>query len=145
MYRPLQAKLYTLISIDQKSCTCINSLFIIIVFIYLFKFLFSTRQCHGGRWKALDTKTCPAVCKAIGDPHYTTFDGHQYTFMGTCSYRMVDVLDKSDPDRFVITSENVVCGINAVTCTKSVTVTIINTEGREVMFNLLRVRVDKLN
>lgn len=61
---------------------------------------------------------CLAICWASGDPHYMTFDGKHYTFMGACGY----VLTKSKD--FNVTAENIKCGTSGVTCTKSVDVKI---------------------
>lgn len=46
---------------------------------------------------------CGARCSAVGDPHYTTFDGKRYDFMGQCSYYLVK------HDNFTIEAENVAC------------------------------------
>lgn len=47
--------------------------------------------------------SCGARCAAVGDPHYLTFDGKRYDFMGQCSYYLVKT------DEFTIEAENVAC------------------------------------
>uniref|UniRef100_A0A8C9NQR2 VWFD domain-containing protein n=1 Tax=Serinus canaria TaxID=9135 RepID=A0A8C9NQR2_SERCA len=34
-----------------------------------------------------------AICQVVGDPHYFTFDGMKYTFVGTCTYTLVEVVN----------------------------------------------------
>jgi hypothetical protein len=46
---------------------------------------------------------CGSRCAAVGDPHYTTFDGRRYDFMGKCSYYLVRGADYS------IVAENTPC------------------------------------
>lgn len=62
----------------------------------------NTCTCTKGNWKC-STSTCGSRCAAIGDPHYTTFDGKRYDFMGKCSY----VLMKSA--NVTVEAENVAC------------------------------------
>lgn len=74
-----------------------------------------------------------AVCRASGDPHYTTFDGVSFSFQGVCSYILTRAKDKS----FQVITENVKCGSTDVSCTKSIQITI---KGQEI--NLVRGKDD---
>ena len=58
-----------------------------------------------------------ATCVASGDPHYSTFDGSRYDFMGQCEY-----IFAKDTERrwFEIKQVNDRCGNGGVTCTKAI-------------------------
>ncbi len=60
------------------------------------------------------------MCSAIGDPHYRSFDGKYYSFMGQCKYILAqDAVD----NRFLVVVDNIPCGTdNSQACTKTVTV-----------------------
>lgn len=51
----------------------------------------------------LSQVSCGARCSAVGDPHYTTFDGKKYDFMGQCSYYLLETAG------FSVETENVAC------------------------------------
>lgn len=93
----------------------------------------NTCRCERGVWKCSD-ETCGARCGAIGDPHYRTFDGKLFDFMGKCSYYLLK------RPNFSIEAENVACsgslsegtnfgssgGADLPACTRSVTIKVVD-------------------
>ncbi|EFA10333.2 hemocytin [Tribolium castaneum] len=62
----------------------------------------NTCTCSEGKWVCTQL-SCGSRCAAVGDPHYVTFDGKRYDFMGQCSYYLVKT------GTFSIEAENVAC------------------------------------
>ncbi|XP_044006095.1 hemocytin [Aphidius gifuensis] len=62
----------------------------------------NTCTCVAGQWICTQV-ICSSRCSVVGDPHYVTFDGKRYDFMGKCSYYLVK------GDNYSIEAENVAC------------------------------------
>ncbi|KAF4095523.1 hypothetical protein G5714_023126 [Onychostoma macrolepis] len=104
----------------------------------------NTCVCREQRWHC-GQSLCSGTCVATGDPHYITFDGRYYSFLGDCEY----VLAQESSGLFSVSAENVPCGSTGVTCTKSVTLTVGNTaihllRGKAVTVNGVPVTLPKL-
>ncbi|KAI8434611.1 hypothetical protein MSG28_003147 [Choristoneura fumiferana] len=62
----------------------------------------NTCTCQAGEWTCTAVP-CGARCGAVGDPHYTTFDGLRYDFMGHCTYTLLRA------ENVTVEVENVAC------------------------------------
>nr|XP_012630060.1 IgGFc-binding protein isoform X2 [Microcebus murinus] len=61
-------------------------------------------QVVGGQPKCVAQSA--GVCRAQGDPHYTTFDGRRYDMMGTCTYTMAELCSEYDLPAFSVEAKN---------------------------------------
>ncbi|KAF7242406.1 IgGFc-binding protein [Varanus komodoensis] len=68
-----------------------------------------------------------AICIGTGDPHYTTFDGKKFDFMGTCIYQLAGTCsDNPNLTPFSVMVENNHRGSKVVSYTKVVTLEVYN-------------------
>ena len=81
----------------------------------------------GKSWNCTQNQ-CPKRCSVYGDSHYTTFDSKKYQFHGACDYTLVQDECGDASGTFRIQAENIPCGSTGVTCTKSITITLNDTQ-----------------
>nr|XP_036869692.1 IgGFc-binding protein [Manis javanica] len=68
-----------------------------------------------------------ATCQASGDPHYTTFDGRRFDFMGTCVYSLARTCGtRPGLGQFAVLQENVAWNTGKVSVTRVITVQVAN-------------------
>ncbi|XP_068787387.1 otogelin-like protein [Struthio camelus] len=68
---------------------------------------------------------CPAVCTVYGDRHYYTFDGLEYDYVSDCQAYLLKSTDNSNVS---IIAQNKKCFDNNIVCSKSVFITVGDTE-----------------
>ncbi|XP_025915960.1 otogelin-like protein [Apteryx rowi] len=68
---------------------------------------------------------CPAVCTIYGDRHYYTFDGLEYDYVSDCQAYLLKSTDNSNVS---IIARNKKCFDNNIVCSKSVFITVGDTE-----------------
>uniref|UniRef100_A0A665VVA1 Fc fragment of IgG binding protein n=1 Tax=Echeneis naucrates TaxID=173247 RepID=A0A665VVA1_ECHNA len=82
------------------------------------------------------------ICWAMGDPHYHTFDGRHYNFMGTCTYVVAINCAKDNLPAFEILAQNENRGSPRVSYVALVTVKVYDITITVVRSERGRVRID---
>uniref|UniRef100_A0A3P8XEF0 von Willebrand factor n=1 Tax=Esox lucius TaxID=8010 RepID=A0A3P8XEF0_ESOLU len=81
----------------------------------------NTCVCENRHWHCTK-QVCDGVCRTVGEGHYITFDGLQYSFPGLCQYVLVQDQCGGEEGSFRVLVENEACGVVGHRCAKAVTV-----------------------
>lgn len=87
-------------------------------------------RCDNGAWMCTG-EACRGVCSAFGDPHYTSFDGKKFDFMGIGFYYMLKTHNLS------VIAETTAC-YGPPSCTYSITIKVITNRGTSRTVQLLQ-------
>uniref|UniRef100_H2YMM4 von Willebrand factor n=1 Tax=Ciona savignyi TaxID=51511 RepID=H2YMM4_CIOSA len=75
-------------------------------------------ECRNREWECTHDD-CVGSCNAYGDPHYETFDGFTFNYMGTCNYILTQDYCDHRRGTFRVHVENTLCGSDGMACTKA--------------------------
>ncbi|XP_075692876.1 uncharacterized protein LOC142660181 [Rhinoderma darwinii] len=80
----------------------------------------NTCTCKRKKWQCT-TNTCLGTCAVYGDGHYLTFDNRRYRFNGNCWYTLAqDYCSNDASGTFRVFTENIPCGSQGTTCSKTI-------------------------
>ncbi|EGW14371.1 Otogelin [Cricetulus griseus] len=82
-------------------------------------------QCSNGTVKCDEPATPSTVCTVYGDRHYYSFDGLEYDYISDCQVFLIKSTDDTD---ISVIAQNKKCFDNDIVCSKSVLISIGDTE-----------------
>ncbi|XP_036357280.1 von Willebrand factor-like isoform X3 [Octopus sinensis] len=85
---------------------------------------FVGRQCTIVSFQAPAPLTSLCQCRAVGDPHYRTFDGQMIHFMGSCKYTLASTINGTRLSNFNVEVKNEHRGYKRVSYTRLVDIKI---------------------
>ncbi|XP_061434462.1 mucin-5B-like [Lethenteron reissneri] len=88
--------------------------------------------CRGGQWACQERRQqpCLSTCSVFGDGHYSSFDGRQFVFDGSCEYVVAQDYcgEEQQQGTFRVITENLPCGTSGTTCSRAVKIILKDVE-----------------